>query len=43
MAMIYGPHGDLDAVSYPRRDRFQANPAQLQSEHDRSHDMLVDR
>jgi len=42
MAMVYGPHGYLNAALYPRTDRFQANLAQLQSEYDRSHDVFVD-
>lgn len=42
MAMVYGPHGYLNAALYPRVDRFQANLAQLQSEYDRSHDVFVD-
>lgn len=42
MAMVYGPHGYLNAALYPRADRFQENLDQLQSEYDRSHDVFVD-
>lgn len=42
MAMVYGPHGYLNAALYPHTDRFQANLTQLQSEYDRSHDVFVD-
>lgn len=42
LAMVYGPHGYLDAALYPRADRFQENVDQLQSEYDRSHDVFVD-
>lgn len=42
MAMVYGPHGYLNAALYPRIDRFQENLTQLQSEFDRSHDVFVD-
>lgn len=42
MAMVYGPHGYLNAVLYPQTIRFQQNLAQLQSEYARSHDVFVD-
>lgn len=42
MAIIYGPHGYLNAALYPRADRFETNLEQLQSEYDRSHDVFVD-
>lgn len=42
LAMVYGPHGYLNAALYPRTDRFQANLSQLQSEYDRSHDVFVE-
>lgn len=42
MAMVYGPHGYLNAALYRRTDRFQENLHQLQSEYDRSHDVFVD-
>ncbi|BAI95815.1 Abi-like protein [Sphingobium indicum UT26S] len=41
MAMVYGPHGYLNAALYRRTDLFQANLDQLQSEYDRSHDVFV--
>ncbi|MCZ4342887.1 Abi family protein [Sphingomonadaceae bacterium G21617-S1] len=41
LAMVYGPHGYLDANLYRRPDLFQANLQQLESEYDRSHDVFV--
>lgn len=42
MAMVYGPHGYLNASLYRHTVRFQDNLTQLQSEYDRSHDVFVD-
>jgi len=42
MAMVYGPHGYLNAALYRHTDRFQKNLDQLQSEYDRSHDVFVE-
>jgi abortive infection bacteriophage resistance protein len=41
MAMVYGPHGYLNAALYPRTDLFQTNLEQLRSEYERSHDVFV--
>ena len=41
MAMAHGPHGYLDPALYRDPLKFAVNVAQLQSEHDRSHEVFV--